>query len=278
MKDKRDSIQLSDILIPHTNHNERDFTQSYGRPDRNDGILNNTFVEDTITADKSYLQDPDLTQRVSVLNDKKNQYTQINNQLGQIDEVIASRNYGRGITQLGQRGLQTSEARRLTSVGNNVAADIEELRGNIQSAEELRRANEKYAKSKAGSSSFDTLIGDSNNDGELSVIENEMLTDSQREDMEKEFLLNDFINERDSGEFEKGFSDLSVTDFSKLSKEKQIETIRKYRNKQGRADERRESEIRSNQQAYGLTGGAVTSPTIFPFGINNNRSNFEKLI
>ena len=132
-------LQLSDIRKPGVSVPYINPQTLYGNVDRNDSIIGNTFVEDTVTANPENLLQGSIATRMARLNDKKNQYDVINNRLKNVDQEIAQESYGRGITQLGQRASRVTRARQLEAEGDLIAADVEALRGNIETANQLAR-------------------------------------------------------------------------------------------------------------------------------------------
>lgn len=149
-------LQLSDIRRPGANVPVLDAITQASSMNRNKGIIDNTIVEDTIASNPELLQNSSINQRLSMLNDKKNELSTINNQIERVDRSIATEVQGRGITQLGQRPRQVIEVRRLEDEADRVAADVEFLRGNIENAQRI--ATSSRSRSGGSSSSDSSLI------------------------------------------------------------------------------------------------------------------------
>jgi hypothetical protein len=103
-----------------------------------DPIFNNTFVEDTVSKTDGALLDGTIAQRMQRLNDKKNNYTRLNTQYEKTEDDLVRQLQGTGITKVGSRNLLINEQRVRDAARKRELADIEELRGNIETSESLR--------------------------------------------------------------------------------------------------------------------------------------------
>lgn len=104
-----------------------------------DGIINNTSIEDRVLNTDGALLDGSLNQRIQRLNDKKNTFDLLNKRFENAENDLIREQQGRGITQLGRRNSLINNQRFLDAERKRTLSDIEDLRGNIETAERLRR-------------------------------------------------------------------------------------------------------------------------------------------
>lgn len=164
---KLSDLQKEDAIVPK--QSIRDYYES---PDTFNAIRNNTTIEDAVTAQPDALGDQSIAEQIQMLTDKTNQYDLINTRLTNLDEDIATEFQGRGITNIGRRAEILTRGRQLDKQRQGVLSDIEYLRGNVETAESLKKSA-----SSAGSASEDGGgdYGDFNTDFEVN--------DKQKDDL-----------------------------------------------------------------------------------------------
>ena len=135
--DKIKEINLSDLRQKDAITPQRSFTNFVSPADELDPIINNTTIEDRVKGE-GILQG-DLATRIQRLEDKKNNFTLLNRQFASAENDLVKSEQGRGITAVGRRNTVVNNQRRLDAQRRNVAAEIEDLRGNIETAQSLRR-------------------------------------------------------------------------------------------------------------------------------------------
>lgn len=128
-------LQKEDAVIPQRNPLDMVSPSTELEP-----IIQNTFVEDTVRENPANLLDGTLNERIQRLNDKKNTYTLLNRQYENSENQLIRETAGQGITAIGRRNTLVTNQRVLDAKRRLVLADVEDLRGNIETAESLRRS------------------------------------------------------------------------------------------------------------------------------------------
>lgn len=157
--DNIETVKLSDLRKKDAVVPKQSIGDYYEPVDTYNSIRNNTTIEDAVKAQPDYLDDLSTAKAIQKLNDKTNQYDLINEKLRNLDIDIASEFEGRGITQVGRRAKKLTKGRELDAQRQLVLSEVERLRGNIETAEALKKAAEKkmksYSKTKSSSSEED---------------------------------------------------------------------------------------------------------------------------
>jgi len=128
-------LQINDVVRPR--QSPLDFVAPANQLD---DIINNTSIEDTVSGTEGALLDGTIAQRMQRLNDKSNTVKLLNREFADAEENIVRETQGRGITQLGRRNSLITNQRVLDSKRKSALAEVEDLRGNIETAERLRKA------------------------------------------------------------------------------------------------------------------------------------------
>jgi len=150
-------LKLSDLRRRDVPRIDRSPTEFVTPANELDDIINNTSVEDTVTSQDGALFDGDLNTRIQRLGDLKNNFTLINRQFANAEENLIRETQGRGITQLGRRNDLITNQRILDSKRKTKLAQIEDLRGNVETAQRLRA--EAAAASARTSEDRDRILG-----------------------------------------------------------------------------------------------------------------------
>ena len=174
----KEQLKLSDLRREDAVVPKQSINDYYESPDTFNAIRNNTTIEDAVRAQPDSLGDQSIAEQIQMLTDKTNQYDLINTRLRNLDEDIATEFQGRGITQVGRRSEQLTRGRQLDAQRQSVLADVEYLRGNVETAERLRKAAEAKA-----SSSSDSDIGNDVDDYDFNTGIVSGVSDEQRSNL-----------------------------------------------------------------------------------------------
>lgn len=271
MEDK--IVQLSDLRRGGPNIPVVDPTTLTRSPDRLDGVINNRFIEDRVVNSTEFDNRPDLQATIAAIQDEGNRFSQIQTQIKRNDELIAGQVAGRGITQLGQTARSVTDSRRLNQELDLSASRIERLRGNESSARELERQARANAVAAGSSANQLQEFGS----GEQTEVEQVLAQEAQTASQQSEFNANEFLKIRGVVDYSKGFSDLTLTEFTELPIEEQTSLLSKERRKQIRKDQRAQRGIETNINTSAITGGAVTG-SAGPFLFNTSPNNLDNLL
>jgi len=199
---EEEKLQLSDLRKPDAVVPRQALTDFVAPANQLDPIFNNTSIEDRVMATDGALLDGTIAERTQRLNDKKNKYNLLNTAYANAEENLVRETQGQGITQLGRRNTLVTNQRVLDAKRKKELADIEELRGNIETAEALRKESlkgsskteqeiikENYINSLIESGASESIIASARDATAFTLINRMANADiNQLDDFDKEFI------------------------------------------------------------------------------------------
>lgn len=178
-------VRLSDLRKKETTIEQSSPLDFVAPSNQLDGIISNTSIEDRVDKVDNSLLSGTLAQRMQRLNDKKNTFELLNREYQNAEENLIKETQGRGITRLGRRSELVTRQRTLDAKRKKELADIEDLRGNIATANRLRSEAQKIAR--------ENLI----NSSDLELIKKELIDDLRDSASENEIAALEKMSGKD---------------------------------------------------------------------------------
>ncbi len=160
-------------------------------PDRNrldlSSVINNTSIEDQVLANPEALNNNTIAQNIQTIADLRNRSSILEQRFNTASEDLSSALGGRQFAGPGQRNALAQRRNFIDAERRQVVAALEEVRGNVSTAQSLRSEADRLIASTSTSSSdagfvdlrgvgdVEPIEGDTNGDGVIDQQENVQL-------------------------------------------------------------------------------------------------------
>jgi len=158
------------------------------------GIINNTGIEDQVIAQPGALQNESVLQNLQVINDLRNRANVLDQRFNSAADDLSSAVGGRIFAGPGQRNALAQRRNSIDAERRDVASALEQVRGNVTSAQSLRAESNRLATAAAAAQAardeinntdFDSLLDrdptvpevpeDQRTDEEIQIQDNEAI-------------------------------------------------------------------------------------------------------